>query len=342
VCIGLGAATVVLDAPRTLERWSSGGDWRCAPGVLELLDDGYAQAVIVSQTSELSTVAEEALFKLLSSASPRAAIIRAKSGPRASATLLAALVLPPRSATSVLTTSCTPFYSAPMVAARALSRQPPPEPASAPANPAFEGVRVLTLPPPPPLALEKLIARLSSLLALPAAPPPQKNPHTPQIMLLHGTLTVVPPGGGGAVAMAIDASPAVVRPPTPTASAQAPPLVCVCRGMSAADVGKALLDCRPLPSRKPLFTVDSLPPEHTKALRESLRDNAPLPEGVFYDGRSYVSMDGDKSEHHPDIDAGLSKLLTELNAGVQGENEEADAAAARAEAEASQYLRQLA
>ena len=78
----LGAACACLDAPRATEAWAADGDGRCAPGVLELLDDGYTQAVVVCHTAEMDGAAEATLNKLLSSASPHAALIRAPRGPR--------------------------------------------------------------------------------------------------------------------------------------------------------------------------------------------------------------------------------------------------------------------
>jgi len=166
-------------------------------------------------------------------------------------------------------------------------------------------------------------------------------------MQLSGTVTVVPPGGGvggdGGIPMSIDVSPSAVRPPTPNTSATSTgELVVVCRGMAAADVANLLLGCRPLPERKALYTVRTLPVERTQALRDSMRDNAPLPEGVFYDGREYIDMDGNRSENHPDMEVGLQRLLTELNTSVNGENEAADAAMAQAKAEAARYINALA
>ncbi len=44
----------------------------------------------------------------------------------------------------------------------------------------------------------------------------------------------------------------------------------------------------------------------------------PLPEGVFFDGRRYVSFDGDSFDDHP-------RLAELLDAHVQKENAEIDA-----------------
>ena len=109
----------------------------------------------------------------------------------------------------------------------------------------------------------------------------------------------------------------------------------LCRlGQSAfADQG-----CRPLPLRQPLYTLATLPAERTQAVKDELRDHAPLPEDVFYDGRSYVSMDGTRSELHPGIDVALVKLLDEMNDEVQRANALADEAAANADADGKRYL----
>ena len=110
------------------------------------------------------------------------------------------------------------------------------------------------------------------------------------------------------------------------------------RGLSTADVAKVLLSCRPLPDRVKPFTMQTLPAERTQAVKDTLRDHAPLPDDVFFDGRSYVSMDGTRSEHHPDIDSALTQLLEEMNAEVHARNLVADAAAADAETEGQRYL----
>ena len=56
----------------------------------------------------------------------------------------------------------------------------------------------------------------------------------------------------------------------------------------------------------------------------------------------YISMDGDKSEDHPELESGVEKLLAELNATVDEANAVADEAARVAEVEGEAYLRSLA
>ena len=87
------------------------------PHVLELLDDGYAQAVVVCHTSELESAKEARLTKLIDDASPSAAVIRAARGPRPAGATLAALVLPSSGPSTAATAA--PFYSAAMSAATA-------------------------------------------------------------------------------------------------------------------------------------------------------------------------------------------------------------------------------
>ena len=80
------------------------------------------------------------------------------------------------------------------------------------------------------------------------------------------------------------------------------------------------------PKRLPRITKSSIPADRMAALKLDLRDNAPLPDDVFYDGRMYISMDGDKSEDHPELESGVEKLLAELNATVDEANAVADEA----------------
>jgi len=114
----------------------------------------------------------------------------------------------------------------------------------------------------------------------------------------------------------------------------------VCRGFTTASLAKILLGCRRLPPRSALYTIHSLPPAQVKEVKDALI-HAPLPDDVFFDGRAYVSMDGTRSELHPDIDEAITKLLDEMNAEVHRANAVADAAAAKADAEGASYLAAL-
>jgi hypothetical protein len=124
----------------------------------------------------------------------------------------------------------------------------------------------------------------------------------------------------------------------PSAQAEPTGLTVLCRGLTSAALAEILLGCRPLPPRQPLYTLATLPAEHTQAVKDELRDHAPLPEDIFYDGRSYVSFDGTRSELHPGIDVALAKLLDEMNDGVRKANAFADEAAANADADGKRYL----
>ena len=70
----------------------------------------------------------------------------------------------------------------------------------------------------------------------------------------------------------------------------------------------------------PLLTKGGIPAARLAQLRLDLRDNTPLPEGIYYDGRSYISMDGDRTEEHPSWDVGLEALLNEMNMEVSEAN----------------------
>ena len=48
----LSAVVTCVDAPRALEKWAAHGDERCAPGLIECLDDGFVQGVIVCHSNE--------------------------------------------------------------------------------------------------------------------------------------------------------------------------------------------------------------------------------------------------------------------------------------------------
>ena len=56
----------------------------------------------------------------------------------------------------------------------------------------------------------------------------------------------------------------------------------------------------------------------------------------------YVSMDGSRSENHPEIDRALEERVEQLNAEVNAHNEAADAAALKAAHEAKLYLTSIA
>jgi hypothetical protein len=344
--LGLGAAVACVDAPRVFESWAADGDVRCAPGVLELLDDGYTQAVVACHMSELDSAKEASLSKLFAATAPHAALIRAPRGARAAGATVAAMVLPSTasagsSATHPSMSVPAPFYAPAMVAARAVSGGwAATRAAAATPNPALDGVLLLHVPPPPPVALNLLVPALAARCAKPANAPAPGAPHPAQILLLYGSLRVLGAGAdaSGAAVVNLDASAGTVRPPVPSAQAEPTGLTVLCRGLTSAALAEILLGCRPLPPRQPLYTLATLPAEHTQAVKDELRDHAPLPEDIFYDGRSYVSFDGTRSELHPGIDVALAKLLDEMNDGVRKANAFADEAAANADADGKRYL----
>ena len=344
--LGLGAAVACVDAPRVFESWAADGDVRCAPGVLELLDDGYTQAVVACHMSELDSAKEASLSKLFAATAPHAALIRAPRGARAAGATVAAMVLPSTasagsSATHPSMSVPAPFYAPAMVAARAVSGGwAATRAAAATPNPALDGVLLLHVPPPPPVALNLLVPALAARCAKPANAPAPGAPHPAQILLLYGSLRVLGAGAdaSGAAVVNLDASAGTVRPPVPSAQAEPTGLTVLCRGLTSAALAEILLGCRPLPPRQPLYTLATLPAEHTQAVKDELRDHAPLPEDIFYDGRSYVSFDGTRSELHPGIDVALAKLLGEMNDGVRKANAFADEAAANADADGKRYL----
>jgi len=228
---------------------------------------------------------------------------------------------------------------------------------------------VLTLPPPPPLSIAKLQETVAQLLALPPAimssagkPPP------PQLLLINGIVYSAPPlvasdmsahetdavdVSEGAppthVRTFIDLSSGAMRAPYGAATHEgmsaaelAESLTCLVRDLSPHDLATALLACRPLPPRRTPFTKGTLPEEKLEVLRSELFEHGTLPDDVFFDGRMYVSMDGDRSFDHPDLEIGITSLLAELNAEIDVANAAADAAAAKAAAEADEYLARVA
>jgi hypothetical protein len=116
----------------------------------------------------------------------------------------------------------------------------------------------------------------------------------------------------------------------------------VCRGLEPQQLAEKLLACRPLPQLIPKVTRATIPPERLAALRLHLRDNVPLPEDVFFDGRVYVEMDGTKSEEHPDLEQAVLELIGELNSEIERANASAKEENAKAQADATAYLGQLA
>ena len=380
--VRLGAVATCIDAPRALEQWSSEGDVRCTPGLYECLDDGFVQAALVCRTSELKAGQEAALYRLISTAAPTAAIIRAPRSARSAGTELGSLL------SGLGPEGTPPFESPAMVAARAAS-SPSWTPGShrpSSLNPALAAVRLIKLPPPPPLSSKLLDAELRALMAVPDGLPHAGKTHAPQIMLAYGTVCALPEqdadepvdiaddgpppadSATGAVdlnadpnalqRLSIDCSPNAWRAPSRSpiddgaaaaaargiysTAAEVDGLAFVCRGLEPQQLAERLLACRPLPQLIPKVTRATIPPERLAALRLHLRDNVPLPEDVFFDGRVYVEMDGTKSEEHPDLEQAVLELIGELNSEIERANASAKEENAKADADATAYLGQLA
>ena len=360
----LSAVVTCVDAPRALEKWAAHGDERCAPGLIECLDDGFVQGVIVCHSNELPpnerAAAGGELSKLIAACSPHAATIRAPRSARSAGSELGAL----------LSEEIPPFASEEMKSARAASS---PEwaaaieggtlPAALPPNPALDGITLLELPPPPPLSVTMLQDKVAALTKPPTSLTDHGEAEPPQLLLFTGIVYGLPEGTAaekddddvvdlnegedtsGPKRTLCDFSSGAMRRPygQHVDISEAPEsIVCVAKGLDKVGVGKALLACRPLPKRLPRITKSSIPADRMAALKLDLRDNAPLPDDVFYDGRMYISMDGDKSEDHPELESGVEKLLAELNATVDEANAVADEAARVAEVEGEAYLRSLA
>ncbi len=60
----------------------------------------------------------------------------------------------------------------------------------------------------------------------------------------------------------------------------------------------------------------------------------PLPEGVYFDGRRYVSFDGDAFDNHPRLQELLAEHVARVNADAEAFNAEVVAAEKRLRAEA--------
>lgn len=99
-----------------------------------------------------------------------------------------------------------------------------------------------------------------------------------------------------------------------------------------------------LTHRSPPRPSDSrplLPPGQLDALEAALGELA-LPSGWFYDGSSYISEDGDRSRHHPQLVAAAQQRLKQVNAAADVANATAAAARSRAGEQAEAYLAEVA
>ena len=72
--------------------------------------------------------------------------------------------------------------------------------------------------------------------------------------------------------------------------------------------------------------------------QNALLHETELPDGIFYDGRLYVGVDGYRSTEHPGLAAAIDEELARRNASVDESNAEVKALLAEAEREAAAYL----
>ena len=72
-------------------------------------------------------------------------------------------------------------------------------------------------------------------------------------------------------------------------------------------------------------------------MREKVKE-APLPEGIFYDGRGYIDGFGDWTADHPALEAAVEAEMRALNAEAERCNAALATQHAAAQAEAAAYL----
>ena len=72
-------------------------------------------------------------------------------------------------------------------------------------------------------------------------------------------------------------------------------------------------------------------------VREKVKE-APLPEGIFYDGRGYIDGFGDWTADHPALEAAVEAEMRALNAEAERCNAALATQHAAAQAEAAAYL----
>ena len=82
----------------------------------------------------------------------------------------------------------------------------------------------------------------------------------------------------------------------------------------ARAVAELLLACRDLPARA--VPATELSKEAMARVREKVKE-APLPEGIFYDGRGYIDGFGDWTADHPALEAAVEAEMRALNAEAE-------------------------
>ena len=357
------------------------GGERCAPGVLELASGGFAQTVLLCNTEELSAEALSPLTRALDAACPLASVVRAPrlGGARAAAPSLAQLACLDDQAGSADTGSVAarplPFEAASQRALRELIAPGWRQLGGYAGDAALEGVCLLRLPSPPPCSLPRLLRVLRAAMAVPPAAAPSAaaaataalaavamGPEDGEaeaaaeaealahlragasLMLVQGRVDDAARGE----AFELDLSPRAFRTPRAAAAAAAAGAVAVgasellvaCRGAAAKEVAALLLACRGAPTLVARVDEASLPQPTMDELRRCA-EAAALPEGVFYDGRGYVDMDGEWSAQHPALRDAVDNELRRRNAEVDALNAGMADRLAKLAAEADGYMERV-
>ena len=114
-------------------------------------------------------------------------------------------------------------------------------------------------------------------------------------------------------------------------------LLVACRGAAAEEVAGLLLACRAAPTLVAAVEEATLPAETMAGLTRQA-EAAQLPDGVFYDGRGYVDMDGAWSARHPALRGAVDNELRRRNAEVDALNTGMADRLAKLAAEADAYM----
>ena len=230
-----------------------------------------------------------------------------------------------------------------------------------PRDSALQSVLSFALPPPPPCNVRRLLRALRAAMPLPSAAAAAATfattaalaavaaaagaeaaalPAAGEAALPVGVAVLLVQGmvvdAASGVAFELDLSPHVFRAPRAAdAGAAASPLLVSCRGAEARAVAELLLACRDLPARA--VPATELSKEALARVREKVKE-APLPEGIFYDGRGYIDGFGDWTADHPALEAAVEAEMRALNAEAERCNAALATQHAAAQAEAAAYL----
>ncbi|XP_022080839.1 LOW QUALITY PROTEIN: uncharacterized protein C20orf194-like [Acanthaster planci] len=134
-------------------------------------------------------------------------------------------------------------------------------------------------------------------------PPPHRHPTSPCPPMLPSRQVPAQPMG-----------------PTRRETIATPCLVFTGCDLEAGQLKEWLRGCsRQRPTKKPLKTKQSLTKEERKRIHVKHHLDA-LPQGWFYNGSQYVSMAGEKTDTHPDMDAFINEYLKQANKIVEEYN----------------------